>query len=84
MKPDYRIGDVVITLKGDQDCDDQDKERHAAPGERGRIERILPSAQMGEPYYSVIFEPSGVWVFLTAAELSDPAQYTIEWKEHAA
>jgi hypothetical protein len=68
---DITVGTRIRTLKGEQDCDENDNERHAAPGEIGVVFRIGPEG------CHVTFEPSQVWVVLELAEIGDPEQYEV-------
>ena len=66
-----RVGDKVITLNGDNDCDEHDLPRHANPGTEGRV------VAENESSFDVVFD-GGCWVCLEFYEICDPTQYTWE------
>ena len=65
------VGDRVITLNGDNDCDDHDDPRVANPGTEGKVVAVNESS------FDVVFD-SGCWVCLEFYEICDPTQYTWE------
>ena len=67
-----RVGDKVITLNGDNDCDENDLPRVARPGTEGEV-----VAQHADKSVHVIFN-GGCWVSLELYEICDPTQYTWE------
>ncbi len=75
--PKHQVGERFVTLHGEQDDGPDGEPRQTAPGEIGRIDSIhFPLAKGQETVYSIVFAPSGVWVFLSDRELDDPTAYT--------
>lgn len=68
----WREGDRVQTFEGDQDCDENDNVRIAAPGSIGIIQRVEAEG------YHVMYEPSKVWVIISPEEINDPSKYKVE------
>lgn len=72
------IGSKFRSLKGDSDSyideDGTEHEQHTTPECVGTIASINHHDDDG-PVYDLVFEPSGVWVCPTHAELTDPEQY---------
>lgn len=68
------VGDEIVTLLGDNDCDENDQPRQAPPGMRGRVVDVAEGSVLG-PLFHVVFE-SGTWVVLELYEICDPNQYT--------
>lgn len=75
-------GTCVVSFKGECDTDENDAVRHTGVNVAGIISssRMSHAGEGTVPYriYSVTFEPSGVWVFLEAAELADASRYSVE------
>lgn len=67
-----RVGDKVVTLKGDNDCDGNDQPRQALPGAVGKV------TDVDDDRFHVVFDESEVWVVLEFHEICDPEQYTWE------
>lgn len=67
----HPIGSIVLSVAGEQDCDEQDNERSTGPRAWGYIEDHFP-----ESGYSVVFR-FGVAVFITHAELADSRAYAV-------
>lgn len=70
-----RVGDRVVTLNGDNDCDEHDVPRQAPPGTGGRVEAVDVESQ---GYRCDVVFDTGVWVVLEFYEICDPEQYTWE------
>lgn len=67
-----RVGDKVVTLKGDNDCDEDNQPRRALPGAVGKV------TDVDDDRFHVVFDESEVWVILEFYEICDPEQYTWE------
>ena len=70
-----RVRDRVVTLLGDNDCDENDRPRIAPPGATGTVVTIEGGR------FHVVFD-GGVWVVLERSEICDPGLYTWEPKEN--
>lgn len=70
------VGTRIVSIKGDHDSDGDDRPRHTGPNAEGVIDAVLLQDD-GTPYYSVVFEPSKVWVFLYEEEVQNPDLYRI-------
>lgn len=69
------LGTRVLSIAGENDEGDEGK-RETGPNATGEIIGNLRHENY-EPYYSVEFQPSGVWVYLDQHELENPEAYRV-------
>jgi hypothetical protein len=81
MSPNHPLvpGTWILSVAGEQDSDDEsDEQRRTGPNAIGRITDDGRFYEGQGWSYSVVFEPSGVWVFIDQADgLDDPTKFRL-------
>lgn len=73
----YKKGQQVVSIEGEQDDGPDDKVRGTGPNALGEIVAGRETRGPQGWIYCVLFEPSGVWVFLDEAQLDDKDKYVV-------